>query len=300
MDILEDIRPLLESKNPQVKEGTLKFLNRCLSTSKSPPQSTQIKPLSESLANLLEDSFEGARNEAATGLGTLMKIVGERPLNPIMEPMAEVRKVKVKEAFEKATVRCKSGTTTKKPPPVSTDVENNVVKKASKATHALSPTPTSVETNSKKSVEDSKPNPKGPPARLLAKKKESSQSEPSKSTTTAAMKKTAVPQQAASKASKIQKPPPPSELDSFKFCHNPEEAETLATELIPSQVTTDFGNANWKFRLAALEELFTWTSDNVFELDSEVIFRYFAKRGWSEKNFQVSFLSKKVLFVEGK
>jgi cytoskeleton-associated protein 5 len=97
-----------------VKEGTLKFINRCLANSTTPPLANQIKPLSESLANLLEDSFEGARNEAAVGLGTLMKIVGERLLNPIMEPMAEVRKVKVKEAFENATVRCKSG---KKPAP---------------------------------------------------------------------------------------------------------------------------------------------------------------------------------------
>lgn len=74
--------------------------------------------------------------------------------------------------------------------------------------------------------------------------------------------------------------------------------QKIASNALPR--ASDFGNANWKFRLAALEELFTWTSDNVFELDSEVIFRYFAKRGWSEKNFQVSFLSKKVLFVEGK
>lgn len=87
----------------------MKFLSRCLSTSPVPPAAPQIKPLSESLAGLLEDSFEGARNEAANCLGTLMKIVGERPLNAIMDQLAEVRKVKVKEAFEKATVKCKGG-----------------------------------------------------------------------------------------------------------------------------------------------------------------------------------------------
>ena len=52
-----------------------------------------------SLAGLLEDQFEGARNEAAVCLGTLMKIVGERPLNSIMDQLADVRKVKVKEAY---------------------------------------------------------------------------------------------------------------------------------------------------------------------------------------------------------
>jgi cytoskeleton-associated protein 5 len=58
---------------------------------------------------LLEDGFEGARTEAATCLGTLMKMVGERPLNPVMEGLPDMRKAKVKEAFERATVKCKSG-----------------------------------------------------------------------------------------------------------------------------------------------------------------------------------------------
>jgi cytoskeleton-associated protein 5 len=108
-DILGDVAPVLGSKNPQVKEGSLKFLVRCLSTSSTPIQPAQIKPLSEQLATLLEDSFEGARNEAATALGTLMRMVGERPLNAIMDSLPEVRKSKVKEAHEKAVVRAKTG-----------------------------------------------------------------------------------------------------------------------------------------------------------------------------------------------
>lgn len=107
--------PAFASKNPQVKEGSLKFLSRCLAASTTPIQQPQIKPLSESLAALLEDSFEGARNEAATAFGTLMKMVGERPLNAIMEGLADVRKVKVKEAYEKATVKSKVGSGAPKP-----------------------------------------------------------------------------------------------------------------------------------------------------------------------------------------
>lgn len=108
-DVLPDLDVALKSKNPQVKEGTLKFLARALSSSKTPIQPAQIKPLAETLATLLEDSFEGARNEAATCFGTLMKMVGDRPLNATMESMADLRKTKVKEAFEKATVKCKAG-----------------------------------------------------------------------------------------------------------------------------------------------------------------------------------------------
>jgi len=72
-------------------------------------QPPQVKPLADSLVVLLEDGFEGARNEAATCFGTLMKMVGERPLNAIMDSLPDLRKTKIKEAFEKATVKCKAG-----------------------------------------------------------------------------------------------------------------------------------------------------------------------------------------------
>jgi cytoskeleton-associated protein 5 len=109
-DIISDILPALASKNPQVKEGTLKFLGRCLATSATSIQSTQIKTLSDPLITLLEDGYEGARNEAAVCLGALIKMVGERPMNAVLEGLADVRKAKVKEASEKATVKCKLGT----------------------------------------------------------------------------------------------------------------------------------------------------------------------------------------------
>lgn len=90
-----------------MKEGSLKFLSRCFATASTPIQSAQVKPLAEVLASLLEDGFEGARNEAATCFGYLMKMVGERPLNATMDNIAEIRKAKIKEAFVKATVKCK-------------------------------------------------------------------------------------------------------------------------------------------------------------------------------------------------
>ena len=142
----------------------MKFLSRCLSTSPVPPAAPQIKPLSEALAGLLEDSFEGARNEAAICLGTLMKIVGERPLNAIMDQLAEVRKVKVKEAFEKATVKCKggSGAATRAPP-----------SKAPAKTAPSSMKPQVATSNSEEALmnDAAPPRPKAkPPARLMAKK----------------------------------------------------------------------------------------------------------------------------------
>ena len=37
-------------------------------------------------------------------------MVGERPMNALLDSLADVRKAKVMEAFEKATVKCKAGT----------------------------------------------------------------------------------------------------------------------------------------------------------------------------------------------
>ena len=140
----------------------MKFLCRCLTTATVPPSAPQIKPLSEALAGLLEDSFEGARNEAATCLGTLMKIVGERPLNAIMDQLAEVRKVKVKEAYEKASVKCKagSGPAPRSAPPAK-----------AKAPAAKPPQATAASSMDAFLDDVSPPKPKAkPPARLLAKK----------------------------------------------------------------------------------------------------------------------------------
>ena len=114
-DITEEIFTTLKSKNPQVKEGTVKFLGRALSTTKVPPAKGDVKPMSEILVALLEDGFEPVRAAAADGLGALMKIVGERQLNSVIDPLDDIRKAKVKEAFEKATVRCKFGAAPPKP-----------------------------------------------------------------------------------------------------------------------------------------------------------------------------------------
>ena len=150
VDILPDLDVAFKNKNPQVKEGALKFLGRSLSTATTAIPPAQVKPLAETLAVLLEDGFEGARTEAATCFGTLMKMVGERPLNAVLDTLPDMRKAKVKEAFDKATVKCKASNgpppraaapppqakppakkpAAAKPPPVEEPVEAPEVKKA--------------------------------------------------------------------------------------------------------------------------------------------------------------------------
>jgi len=82
-------------------------------------------------------------------------------------------------------------------------------------------------------------------------------------------------------------PPPASGLDSFKYKYTPEDAENLALELIPTNIAADFVDPNWKIRLIALEEMVSWIEREMEHLDAEVVVRFIAKKGWTEKNFQV-------------
>jgi cytoskeleton-associated protein 5 len=283
-DVIGDILPALSNKNPQVKEGACKFLTHCLSTSKQPIAPPQVKPVSETLAALLEDSYVGARDEAANAFGALMKMVGERPLAAVMDSFADVRKAKVKEACEKATVKAKAGVSAPpKPPPAKMPQKKAAAKKEE---------PLPVLEVESPPAEDEAPAPdkkaRGPPTRPLAKKgapAAASTSAPAKKPPPAAAVAAAA---AASKPAKGGAPAQPGALDTFKYKHTPEDAEALASELIPPNFITDLGDANWKTRLAALEEMTTWVEGIVEELDAEVVVRALGKKGWGEKNFQVS------------
>lgn len=79
----------------------------------------------------------------------------------------------------------------------------------------------------------------------------------------------------------------PGALDTFKFKHTPEDADALAAEIIPENFATGLADANWKTRLATLDEMTSWVEGAVGDLDSEVVVRFLGKKGWSEKNFQV-------------
>ena len=295
-DILGDILPAFSNKNPQVKEGACKFLTRCLSTSKHAIPPAQVKPTSEAIAVLLEDSYAGARDEAANAFGTLMKMVGERPLGAVMDGLADVRKAKVKEAHEKATVKAKAGSgNPPKPAPATSKGPAKKVPAVAAKKEELPPPPEGDDATmpEKKS--------RGPPARLTAKKAAPSGASaganatpaaPAPSTSASAKKlpPAAAAAAAAATSSKPTKggPAPPGALDTVKYKHTPEDAEALAAEVIPSNFITDLGDANWKTRLAALEEMTTWVESMVEELDAEVVVRALGKKGWGEKNFQVS------------
>lgn len=113
-ECMEDITTFLVHKNPQVKEGTMKFLVRCLRTTRDVPSKQEIITLVEFAKKLLAESSEGLRSGGAEVLGTIMKIVGERAMNPHLEGLDDIRKNKIKEYFDTAEVKAKDKP---KPPP---------------------------------------------------------------------------------------------------------------------------------------------------------------------------------------
>jgi hypothetical protein len=113
-DCLEETLEFLKHKNPQVKEGTMKFLVRCLKTTRDAPTKPEVTSIVESAKKLLSESSEVLRSGGAEILGTVMKIMGERAMGPHLEGLDDIRKAKIKEYFETAEVKAKDKP---KPPP---------------------------------------------------------------------------------------------------------------------------------------------------------------------------------------
>ncbi|KAB8079469.1 armadillo-type protein [Aspergillus leporis] len=106
-ECLEEIFEFLKHKNPQVKQETLKFLIRCLRTTRDVPSKAEVKSIAEAATKLLTESSEVNRSGGAEILGTLMKIMGERAMNPFLEGLDDIRKTKIKEFYEIAEVKAK-------------------------------------------------------------------------------------------------------------------------------------------------------------------------------------------------
>ncbi|KAI4240096.1 MAG: hypothetical protein L6R40_005335 [Gallowayella cf. fulva] len=116
-ECLEDILEFLKNKNPQVKSETLKFLIRCLKTTREAPSKPEVKLIAEAATKLLAESVEATRSAGAEALGTLMKIMGERAMGPYMEGLDDIKKAKIKDFCEAAEVKAKDKPKPVAPPP---------------------------------------------------------------------------------------------------------------------------------------------------------------------------------------
>ncbi|PIK41381.1 putative cytoskeleton-associated protein 5 [Apostichopus japonicus] len=101
-NIMEDVLAALDSKNPSIKAETCLFLARSfrISSASSLPKSV-LKPLGSSLVQKLSDTTPDVREAAMQALGTALRIVGEKPMNPLIADLEKLKLDKIKEYCEK-------------------------------------------------------------------------------------------------------------------------------------------------------------------------------------------------------
>lgn len=115
-DILKDTLEFFKHKTPQIKIESAKFMCRCLQNTKVIPPQPEIKAIVDASIQLLSDTQEPVRTEGAHVLGVVMKLIGERAMNPYLESVEELRKGKIKEFYESAQVKAKPAKAAAPPP----------------------------------------------------------------------------------------------------------------------------------------------------------------------------------------
>lgn len=288
-DIIEDIVNATKHKNPQVKAESMRWLVRCLKNTKSAPNKAEIKTLADAMIAGLEDAFEPVRTAAAEGLGTLMKVVGERTMNPFMDGMDDLRKAKVKEFYDSAEVKYKpaAATVAKKAPGTS----KAPVKKAVRGSAAPPPVSAFDKENDPPFGDPEPPQPiRKPVARPPPKA-------PTAAAATAATAARKPP--AASSSAPPRKPAAPAKSapavkaakdEPLRYKVSDEDVLSRAEEFVPAEIMADISNSNWKTRLAAMEALYEFLDTTVApgDTEAELIVRFLGKRpGWKDSNFQV-------------
>jgi cytoskeleton-associated protein 5 len=332
-DIVEDVTTFMKHKNPAVKTETTRWLVRCFRSTRNPPEKGDIKPLADSLRVAQEDGFEPVRSAACEALGTLMKLVGERAFGPFLEGMDDIRKAKVKDAFEKAEVKCKvRAAPAAAPPPVR---QTGTQKKAPPKPVSWHPFCyiflvtrwlTLVSTDPQETAGDLEQQREcrafpfalcshqagfqrtaGSCGGKFAWSKnlflgailitEAEQAKKPGAPSAPAAKKPAAAGAPSGGASKGNAKPTPTEPLRYKYSQ--EDAEAQAASVLPSEIIEELANSNWKARLAAIESLHdSLAGGEVSSCDAELVVRYLSKKpGWKESNFQVKHSSSRIFFI---
>uniref|UniRef100_A0A4W4F7G3 TOG domain-containing protein n=1 Tax=Electrophorus electricus TaxID=8005 RepID=A0A4W4F7G3_ELEEL len=255
-NISEDVLAVMDNKNPSVKQQASLFLSRsfCHCTTTTLPKSL-LKPLCVALLKVhLHDSAPEVRDAAFEALGTAMKVVGERAVNPFLADVDKLKIDKIKECSEKVELaggRKTSGQMKKKP------VSN-------------------AEPTAEASARPSAPSRKTPTA--------SAQSAPKKGKAPASKGAAATTKNAKNKETVE------PEL-SLEVC------EEQAAMVLPASCMQTLDSANWKERLAAMEDFHKAVEQmDSREMPCQALVRLLAKKpGWKETNFQVMQLKLQVV-----
>ncbi|XP_029378491.1 cytoskeleton-associated protein 5 isoform X2 [Echeneis naucrates] len=257
-NLSEDILGVMDNKNPSIKQQASLFLARSFRhcTQATLPKSI-LKPLCAALIKQVNDSAPEVRDAAFEALGTAMKVVGEKAVNPFLADLDKLKLDKIKECADK--------------------VELPGGKKGAGGG-----------SGGGGSVADKKSAAKAPPPAEAPLKS----SAPSKKTQSAGTSKS------SAGASKKGKPTSAGAGKSKKAAESKEGTENelsaemceeLAANVLPASCLQQLDSANWKERLASMEEFqrAVETMDKG-EMPCQALVRMLAKKpGWKETNFQV-------------
>lgn len=114
--VLEEAIVGTKNKTPQVKIALANFLQRCLATTLVSPSLSEVEAIMEAGVKLLNDSQEPIRQAAIELIGTLMKITGERKLNPYVDKVDKKRMEKVKAFYDTVEVSVRAAAAKPAPP----------------------------------------------------------------------------------------------------------------------------------------------------------------------------------------
>ncbi|KAF7653352.1 hypothetical protein LDENG_00084060 [Lucifuga dentata] len=250
-NLSEDILSVMDNKNPSIKQQASLFLARAFrQCSQATLPKSILKPFCAALIKQVNDSAPEVRDAAFEALGTAMKVVGEKAVNPFLTDLDKLKLDKIKECAEK--VELPGG---KKGGGVGG--EKKTVAKAPPSAEAL--------------LRSSVP--------------------PKKTQTAAAIKTSAGPSKkgkpASSAAGKAKKTSCMKEFTESELAA--EACEELAAAVLPASCLQQLDSANWKERLASMEEFqkAVEVMDKA-EMPCQALVRMLAKKpGWKETNFQV-------------
>ncbi|XP_041650942.1 cytoskeleton-associated protein 5 isoform X2 [Cheilinus undulatus] len=253
-NLSEDILAVMDNKNPSIKQQASLFLARSFRhcTQATLPKSV-LKPFCAALIKQVNDSAPEVRDAAFEALGTAMKVVGEKAVNPFLTDLDKLKLDKIKECADK--------------------VELPGGKKGAGGGGG---------------GVDKKPAAKAPPPVEAPSK---SSGPPKKSQTSAASKPSAGPAKkgkpTAAAGGKAKKASDNKEVMESEL--SVEVCEELAGGVLPASCLQQLDSANWKERLASMEEFqrAVETMDKTV-MPCQALVRMLAKKpGWKETNFQV-------------
>ncbi|XP_059392569.1 cytoskeleton-associated protein 5 isoform X3 [Carassius carassius] len=249
-NISEDVLAVMDNKNPSIKQQASLFLARSFRhcTPSTLPKSV-LKPFCAAFLKQVNDSAPEVRDAAFEALGTALKVVGEKAVNPFLADVDKLKLDKIKECADKVELVGKKG--------------GGGGAGGEKKAKAAAKAPPPVEAPAK---------PSGPPKKAA----------PAKAAGPPKKGKPASAPSAKSKKASETKEIVETEL-------SPEVCEEKAAAVLPASCMQLLDSGNWKERLASMEEFQRAVEQmDKSEMPCQALVKMLAKKpGWKETNFQV-------------